>query len=789
MNKIIGLTPLLLATLVSNVAAEMIGLNESTLEGVSGQSGIGVNIDKLISIESITYSDEDGTSGGDLQIQKIKIGNPSDINTTAYSQHRVDVDGVDGLFLENRFDATRVQIGGISVGNHIGSRSMGEFIFDFEGINTLNIAGNTMGLSGFLINSTTNFTNVSYQWNTNGNTFRAEGITIDNVLTDAVFEEKDIGGGISALVIEMPTYTSAITVNAACFNAAGCMTDSLGSFSRNLALKDSYIQIYGGGREGEGISMNMHFEYDGTSSQSTYTDDASINFGLISGLVDIKGLTFDIGTAEANIGDHIALQVDQVIGNYKIGNVEIAGTSVGEFEAIFDFTDGIGNSAGYQNKTLIAPGIAFAGQALSETFMTSFYAKVNDLSDGVSVFNEWNMTGSFIYTDNNHSISMNNVYSYGSGYVTLDLRSGGTQSIDSTNGAESFLAIGIKDYNVNYGFDGFVIGEDAAAQQQSGYELLGLSPQASFNMNAAIEIRSGGTNGSGVTFDGDVLLNNANFALTRDSTTGNGIYLDDAVYDFHFRDVTFDVDSGGIQLVIGEMWSEFTVNDVRFGDSIAGASFGGLVINRYQTGSTATISGGGAGIAKCIGGTGTDLATCTGNWIDPESQGLTIATTSILQPRNGTKENSFAWEANRTAGAGTGVSIKADNIYTSDGYGDTANTYGIQTVTSIDVAKTRVLKKFTGTDLNGVIGNEGDELIVDSAETAGYKYVTAPTDIEKSSRATGLIISNNVQIKELNIESIQLIHPTAAVSTNTLLHGMKLQNLNMSSTLSVTPIR
>jgi hypothetical protein len=237
------------------------------------------------------------------------------------------------------------------------------------------------------------------------------------------------------------------------------------------------------------------------------------------------------------------------------------------------------------------------------------------------------------------------------------------------------------------------------------------------------------------------------------------------------------------------MWSEFTVNDVRFGDSIAGASFGGLVIHRYQAGSTVTISGGGAGIAKCVGGTGTDLATCTGNWIDLESQGLTIATTSILLPRNDTKENSVAWEANRTAGAGTGVSIKADNIYTSDGYVDTANTYGIQTVTSIDIANTRVLKKFTGTDSNGVIGNEGDELIVDSAETAGYKYVTAPTDIEKSSRGAGLIISNNVQIKELNIESIQLIHPSAVVSSNTLLHGMKLQNFNMSSTLSVTPIR
>jgi hypothetical protein len=235
------------------------------------------------------------------------------------------------------------------------------------------------------------------------------------------------------------------------------------------------------------------------------------------------------------------------------------------------------------------------------------------------------------------------------------------------------------------------------------------------------------------------------------------------------------------------LWSEFTINDVRFGDRTAGDSFGGLVINRYQTGSTVTISGGGAGNAKCVGGTGTDLVSCTGNWIDPETQGLTIASTSILNQRNGSKENSVAWEANRAAGvAGTGVAIKADNIFTSDGYDNTANTHGIQTSTSIDVANTRILKKTDGADANGVTGNEGDELIL-NASLAGYEYVLAPTDLQKANRAEGLILSSNVQIKELNIESIQMIHPTGG--SNTLLHGMKLQNLNMSSTLSVTPIR
>ena len=798
MNKLFGLTPLLLATLVSSASAEMVGLDEASLEAVNGQTGIGINIDRLIDIGSITYSDNNGTTGGELQLSNIKIGNPSDINTTAaHSQYLIDVDGIDGLFIDSLFDATRIEVGGVSVGSHIGSRSMGQFAFEFEGTNLLNIADGDP--TGFKITSTSSFLNSSFEWSTNGNAFKVEGMTIDNALTDAIFEEKDIGSGVTALVIDIPSYSSDVMISAACLTASGTdcsAANSFGSFSRSMHLSNSYIQMYGGGREDLGLTMNMHFEFDtsvngtGDGNFTSYTDESTVKFAKQSGVIDITGFTFDIGTAEANIGDHIWTQFDQASGNFKVGDVVIAGSSVGEFEMIFDFANGTHDTVEYVNKTLIAPGVAFAAQNLDSThiFMTEFYNKVSDTSDGISVYNEWNLNADFIYTDDSYSIQLDNYQTYGSGYVTLDMRSGAANSIDSSNGAETFLAIGIKDYQVNYSFDGFKVGDDSS-QLQTGYELLGFSPEASFTMNAGIEIRSGGANGSGATFDGDVLLTNANFGITKNTASGNGIYLDDAIYEFHFRDVTLDVDPAGIQLVLGELWSEFTINDVRFGDKASGSSLGALVINQYQTGSKVTISGGGAGTAECVGGTGTDLATCDGNWIDTGTQGLTIKTQSILQQRNGEKENSVAWVTNRTAGdIATGTSMTIDNIYTSDGYDDGTNTHGIQTTTSIDVAKTRVLKKTTGVDSNGISGNAGDELIISGSGITDYAYVD-PATADKTNRPEGLILSNNVLIKELNIESVQMLHPNAAGVPDTMIHGMKLQNLNMTSTLSVTPIR
>ena len=804
--------PLLLASaFILTSHAELVSLDESSLENVDAQSGVGINFDALIKIDSITYSDDNGTSGGDLVLQDIRIGDQSDVsNVAAHTEHQIDIDGNDGLFITSRFVNTRVQVGGISVGNHVGNRSFGEFIYDFEGTNELNING--AGANGYLYNNTLKITDAAFQWRTNGQAFRIDGMTYNSVLTDMTLEQKDIGGGDVVVQLDIAGFQYDSTIAGMCFSSVACTsTNSFGSFANNYSFVNNQIQIQGGGREGPGLNMNMHIEFDtsvnaaGDGNFVTYTDADTIKFSKISGALDITNFTFDMGTAEANLGDHIAMQWDQITGDFSIGNASIAGNSVGSFAVQFDYQDATHDRL-YQNKLLLAPGVAFAAQDFTvaaefvdhSSFaadLTSFYSKVGSTSEGISAFTEWNMTADFTYTEDTHSVMVDDYLTYGSGYVTLDLRAD-ADSIDASNSAlgGSFLAIGVRDYKVNYSMAGLKVG-DNTSQVQNGYEFLGFSPEASFTMDAAVEIRGGGAVDSGLTLDGDVLLRDANFAVTKSDSAGKniGIYLDNASYEFHFRDVTLDVDSGGIKLVIGELWSEALIGDVRFGDSTTGDSIGGLAIKQYQMGSELTINGGGSATQKCMSGTGVDAASCEANggyWLDTGTEGLTLASKQILLQKNGNKENSISWETNRTSGQkDTGTAMILNNIFSSDGYDDTTNTYGVQSTTSVDVARTRVIKKEDGIDSNDITGNAGDEVITFGKGADKYTYVTTPTDAQKANRPETLVISNNLQIKELNIDSVQMQHSNAIGSPATMINGIKFQNLNLNSTLSVSPIR
>ena len=801
---------LLLATALTQIAhAELVGLDETSLESVDAQSGVGINFDALIKIDSITYSDDNGSSGGDLMLQDIRIGDQSDVsNVAAHTEHQIDIDGNEGLFITSRFVNTRVQVGGISVGNHIGSRSFGEFIYDFEGMNLLRISD--AGLNGYLYNNRLDITDAAFQWKTNGQTFRIDGMTYNSDLIDMKLEEVDIGGGNVVVQLDIAGFQFESTIASMCFSSTACNSaNSFGSFANNYSFVNSQIQIQGGGREGPGLNANMHLEFDttlpGDGNFVTYTDEDTIKLSQITGTLDVTNFTFDIGLAEANLGDHIAMQWDQITGDFSIGNASIAGNSVGSFAVQFDYQDATHDRL-YQNKLLLAPGVAFAAQdftgatefvdhASFAADLTSFYSKVGNTSEGISAFTEWNMTADFTYTEDTHSIMVDDYLTYGSGYVTLDLRAD-VDSIDASNAAlgGSFLAIGVRDYKVNYSMAGLKVG-DNTSQVQNGYEFLGFSPEASFTMDAAVEIRGGGAVDSGLTLDGDVLLRDANFAVTKSDSAGKniGIYLDNASYEFHFRDVTLDVDSGGIKLVIGELWSEALIGDVRFGESTTGDSIGGLAIKQYQMGSELTINGGGSASQKCMSGTGVDATSCEANggyWLDTGTEGLTLASKQILLQKNGNKENSISWETNRTSGQkDTGTAMILNNIFSSDGYDDTTNTYGVQSTTSVDVARSRVIKKEDGTDSNGITGNAGDEVITSGKGAAEYTYVTTPTDAQKANRPETLVISNNLQIKELNIDSVQMQHSNAVGTPSTMINSIKFQNLNLNSTLSVSPIR
>jgi hypothetical protein len=767
---------ILLSLSVSLANAELVGMDETFLESVSGQTGLTVEMHKLIKVEDIRYSDKDGTSGEILDFKDIAIGHPSDINNKqAVSVHTVDIDGNDGLVIVSDFQATRLQIGSMSVGNHRGSvadnfatrQSFGQIQYDWTGTNTLSINGKTAGESGFIISSDTSITDSDFRWTTNGNTLQVNDIIYNSSLTNMTIDIED--NGVKAyLALRMPTMSYDYNVGSVCFSDVDCVAaNSLGNFAQSRTYKNSSIFVYGGGREGTGITMDMHFEFDdsvnasGDGNVSSYTDDATVKIAKQSGVVDVVGFTFDIGTAETNLGDHIAMQWDSVTGNFKTDLVEIAGNKVGAFEVRFDFSDGTHNSVDYKNQLKLAPGIAFAGNDFSsdanlaaagfDSFMTNFYAKVSSVSDGISLYNQWNMTADYFYTDDTNTLMADNFYAYGEGYSTLDIRDG-SLSIDNTNDAnDDFLAIGIRNYKVNYGLDGLRVGDETSSLQ-NGHEMIGLYSDASFTLNGAIEVRGGGASGSGINIDADMLITDGNFTVTKSG--GVGIHLDAVTYEFHMRDMTMDVDNDGIKLVLGELWSEFAANDIRFGDRTTGKSLGGIAMTQYQKGSEIIISGGGANVNRCMGANGADATACSANggtWIDTigtDGEGLTIKNKRILLQENIVegKANSVTYEVNRTAGvAGTGQAIKLNNMYTADGYDDSTNTFGVENTVTVDVA---------------------------SAGTTG---------------AAELFMTHNVKFKELNIDSVQLLHGPSSTSSN-MLQGIKMQNVDFTSQLSVSPI-
>ncbi|MFY0702175.1 MAG: hypothetical protein JXR04_15315, partial [Bermanella sp.] len=130
------------------------------------------------------------------------------------------------------------------------------------------------------------------------------------------------------------------------------------------------------------------------------------------------------------------------------------------------------------------------------------------------------------------------------------------------------------------------------------------------------------------------------------------------------RDMTMDVDNDGIKLVLGELWSEFAANDIRFGGRTTGQSLGRIAMTQYQQGSEIVISGGGAKLNRCMGASGIDASACAANggtWIDTigadGDEGLTVKNKQILLQENiaENKSNSVTYETNRVAGAaGTG---------------------------------------------------------------------------------------------------------------------------------------
>ncbi|TVP53180.1 MAG: hypothetical protein EA349_14430 [Halomonadaceae bacterium] len=352
---------------------------------------------------------------------------------------------------------------------------------------------------------------------------------------------------------------------------------------------------------------------------------------------------------------------------------------------------------------------------------------------GLRLGAEWSLAdGQIGYTTNGNTLYITGIQSWGEGDVTLDVTRDGT-----LEGTEFYdgLRIGFEGMAGGYRSEGLRVGSENA-ERQAGMELLGLHQAFEYDaLDGQITLGPiGEGGGEGLLINADIIIRDAlSGALLNEDDTG--VWAAGRQHDIVLRDMTLQVTDNGLALVLDEGRQLLDIGDLRIGHRDSSHSFGRVSLQTYETGSEMTISGLGDG-----------------------SEGLRIFRKRILAEEvDDDRRNRFVWETGRQSENGvpvngSGLQLVLENIHTSDGadltgQGGISNTFGLQTDTRINVRN--------------------------STRTAGEPL--------------GLGFENRTRFRELNVGSMDLVHPTGGAAT--ALHGISLQNMDIRSDLVVTPIR
>jgi len=646
---------------------------------------------------------------------------------------------------------------------------------------------------------------------------------------------------LDELNLSLPNFLAELSVEAVRFSNnpnnhgvtndvnSGDLLSSYGSLWANLDMSaDLFIKA--GGADGlQGLTINA----DSTINRLDLawgddTDWANSGYWVgalgTTGSLDLVNLTVDVlddpdagVTPAKDYGVGLALAFERLDVNYHIQDFVLGETkanidsyvldpltsvkSVGAFDINLSFADGIYNTAALSNAIYLQAG----GNTDSGYQGLRLDTQLNIISP--------NNESNFVYTDDGLSLMLSNFEAFVDGDITLDVT-----AVGSLGGTEFYdgLRIGFEDLAFGYRVDSYRVAESTgntddlktrspqAAQSigglSGGLTGLGGHPSLEGTLDGHITLGPGGKVGQeGITINADLYVTNGSMAkFIQADGSGAGVWLSGLNYDVHLRDMMLDVTNEGLSIYEGESWSKMDVTDFRIGDKNSGASFGRLVLESYTKDSESIVSAGGAGTV-CIGGTGVDSASCAidgGRWEDRGDQGLTIKTTQYFQSKNDVegKRNRITWETNRT-GEGTsapvndsGMQLVFDNFTTNDGMGS-ADTYGFRSDYNIDVARTKVLKKSDGADVNGVVGGKGDEKVMNPDGT--YKYVapSAMTAADIANRPVGLAVRTRTHFKELDFERVNLIHSSGPNPVeSTLLYGLKMQNFDITTDITATPL-
>lgn len=831
-----------LVLLSKGTFAEMQALDDEVMSSVSGQSGLTLDLEMKTEIGELAYFDD----GKGIALQGLRLSSALDPDQLAEYRLEFDIlmDGSLALTFNSknqaRFEVQEIRFvedPGLTMAPD--APSIGGLFFDYRingSVLSYNRGNGYLGpnnVLGGLYDVAFNITDGRLGYRTNGNELFMDGLELD-VSSMGTILGVTPGGDLN---LSLPNLLAELRVDALRFsnnpNNHGVSNDvntglplaSYGSLWLNMDLSADLFIRAGGADGSQGMTINSSTIINRMDlAWGDDTDWAATGFWLgalgMSGSLDVTNMAVDVlsdpdalsnpgkdnGIGLAFAFESLALNLrieDFVLGETKtsIDNYVATGApltnSMGGFAINLLMADGIYDTAPLENRIILQ-----AGGDLNAGYQG---IRLDTVMSLISPNNESN----FVYNDDGYAMMFSRLEAFVDGDITIDITAAG-----DINGVTYYdgLRLGFEDLAFGYRTEGLRLGEDTgnseslkAKQLQAGQSVdafsgisgLGGSPSLEGTLNGHITLGPGGRVGSeGITINSDVSLTDGAMAkFIQADGSGRGVWLSGLNYDVHLRDMKLDITSEGLNIFEGETWSKLDVTDFRIGGKETGASFGRVVLESYEVASETIISAGGAGTV-CLGGVGASKAACesdNGRWDDRGAQGLTVAAKRHFKEKvelEG-KRNRFTWEVAR-AGEGTAAVVNGsgrqlifDNFTTNDGDGLTDN-FGIQTRQSIDVARAPVIKKSTGIDSNGVFGNEGDEKIMRPDGSYEYKAPSSLTAADIANRPIGVAFRNQTQFKELDIDRVNLAHPVGGEST--LLYGLKLQNFNITTDLTATPM-
>ncbi len=772
--------------------ADMKSLDDTALANISGQSGLTMELDLALTADRLSYYDDDKG----IHLEGFRVGSAIDSAGQAFHLVRIDIEDDASLNLDYLVEDRRVEFGDIRLAGAPGV-SMGGVFFDHTLEGYLNIRqGGSVGGAGYTFDSAYTMTGGRLGYRTNGNevfldditmNVEALGVTLDVVGDTLALDAPRIVGNweVGAIRYSNNPLNHGVSVD----SGSGQLLPSYGSLSGSYDLSSS-TGITAGGRSGEGLRIDNETVIH--SATFLYMDDGkALALRDITGSYRINDLRLDVTTDWRN-RPALALTLGSLAGQFNIGAIEVGGSgrSIGEVNVSFLLEDQVFNGRNYSNAVYLQGG-----------------GHPDAGPQGLRLATEWSLRlADFSYTEDGNRVIFSGLQSWGQGDVMVNV----TRN-EMINGTQFFdgLRIGFEDVRAGYRINGLRVGSEDAPLQ-GGTELLlalGFYPAYEFELDGHMTLGAGGASGEGITINSDVRIRDgkaAIIAVPYDQGNGEvpqkGLWITELDYDSHVRGMTVDVTQEGLAIVKGEAWSTMDIGNLRIGDKESGRSFGRFVVQKYETGSSMTIVPGGAGDV-CAGGVGDSPSSCVssgGVWEARGEEGLTVRLTQVFARAAGEgRKNALTWETNRETNGvgeavnGTGTRLVLNDIHTSDGGdfdgdGVEDNSFGLRTDLSVDVYQTRVVKKTDGPDALGVVGNRGDEKIMDGASASGYRYVANPTLQEAENRPLGFAVKARSQFKELSINNIDLVHPVGGAQT--AVYGVKMQNFDIKANLTATPI-